>query len=598
LRRATRTRSGLGTGEEDAATRSPGGGIYKSTDGGMTWSLMGLEKTEHIGRIVVHPTNPDVVWVAAIGRDMAENPERGLYKTTDGGRTWQLKKFISDRAGFIDVVIHPHNPDVLFAASWERIRGPYFAVERRPRQRRSGSTTDGGETWTEVTGGGFPATMKGRIGIDIALSDPDIMYALVEAESPDGHDPERLRGCRASKAGGCGLYRSEDGGATWTWMAPQNVRPFYYSQVRVDPSIPTAVYWSSTPVSFSTDGGRTVRRRHSGLHVDHHAMWIDPNDPQRMIVGNDGGIGVSLRPRRQLHLPEHVPDRSVLRRQLRHGDAVQRVCGGLQDNGTWCGPSRKAGAGASPTTTGSRRRRRRLRHRAGSARPGARLLRVAGRQHGPATCRPVRPCGVQKPNCSSGTPHVGGLDRGRAAGPGRGARARSQRRIDEFRRNQARDSADYVMRYNWNTPFFLSPHNPDVFYAGANRVLKSVLARRRPAADLAGPVEAGHGEDPYQHADRRAESRGRDGRGDVRHHRRWPSRRCGRGMLAAGTDDGNVWISDGRRRQLDGPDARSSAGWCRTPATSAASSSRHTTRSRFYVTFDDHRNGDFSRTCS
>ncbi|MGE3618314.1 MAG: WD40/YVTN/BNR-like repeat-containing protein, partial [Gemmatimonadales bacterium] len=156
-----------GTGEEDSRNSiSPGMGIYKSTNGGRTWQLMGLEKTQTIARIVIHPTNPDIVYVAALGAIWNTNPERGVYKTTDGGRTWQLVKFVSDRAGFVDLVMDPRNPEVLFASSWERIRSPYSLQSGGPG---SGlwKTTDGGTTWTEVKGGGFPESMKGRIGLSI-----------------------------------------------------------------------------------------------------------------------------------------------------------------------------------------------------------------------------------------------------------------------------------------------------------------------------------------------------------------------------------------------------------------------------------------------
>src|SRR5678815_1919454 len=152
-----------GTGEDDSRNSvSPGMGIYKSTDGGVTWTAMGLEKTQHIGRIVVHPTDPNIVYVAALGALWTSNPERGLYRTEDGGKTWKLSKFISDKAGFVDVAMDPRNPNVLYAASWERQRGPYFLKSGGPG---SGlwKTTDGGTTWTEIRGGGFPATPKGRI---------------------------------------------------------------------------------------------------------------------------------------------------------------------------------------------------------------------------------------------------------------------------------------------------------------------------------------------------------------------------------------------------------------------------------------------------
>ncbi|MGH7673267.1 MAG: WD40/YVTN/BNR-like repeat-containing protein [Gemmatimonadales bacterium] len=260
-----------GTGEEDSRNSiSPGCGIFKSTDGGLTWNPMGLERTGAIGRVVVHPTNPNIVYVAAVGQIWGANPERGLYKTADGGRTWQLVKFISNKAGFVDIAMDPSNPEVLFAASWERVRGPYFLQSGGPGSALW-KTTDGGRTWSEVKGGGFPATTKGRIGLAFAPSNNRVIYALVEAAPPSGKGD----GCRASAPGGCGLYRSQDGGATWEWMNGNNVRPFYYSQVRVDPKDPSRVYWSSTPVNYSNDGGKTIGNATVGIHVDHHAMWID-----------------------------------------------------------------------------------------------------------------------------------------------------------------------------------------------------------------------------------------------------------------------------------------------------------------------------------
>ena len=199
---------------------------------------MGLEKTGAIGRIIVHPTNPNIVYVAALGQPWSANPERGLYKTTDGGQTWQLIKFVSDRAGFIDVAMDPANPEVLFAASWQRVRGPYFLNSGGPGSALW-KTTDGGKTWTEVHGGGLPETTKGRIGIAIAASDPKVIYLMVEADTtPNAHPtPGKAAQTRPS-----GLYRSADGGATWERMNDHDVRPFYYSQVRVDPKDPNRVY--------------------------------------------------------------------------------------------------------------------------------------------------------------------------------------------------------------------------------------------------------------------------------------------------------------------------------------------------------------------
>jgi len=173
-----------GTGEQNSRYPiEPGGGVFKSTDGGITWKLMGLEKTQHIGRIVVHPTNPNIVYVAALGALWGPNADRGLFKTTDGGNTWSLSKFVSNRAGFVDVAMDPRNPEVLYAASYERRRTPYMLESGGPGSELW-KTTDGGKTWTEIVGNGFPTGVKGRIGLAVAPSAPDLLYALVEAARP------------------------------------------------------------------------------------------------------------------------------------------------------------------------------------------------------------------------------------------------------------------------------------------------------------------------------------------------------------------------------------------------------------------------------
>ncbi|MGH7535060.1 MAG: WD40/YVTN/BNR-like repeat-containing protein, partial [Gemmatimonadales bacterium] len=456
-----------GTGEEDSRNSiSPGGGIYKSTDGGLTWKLMGLEQTGAIGRIVVHPTDPNIVYVAAVGQIWGANPERGLYKTTDGGQTWQLVKFISDRAGFVDVAMDPSNPDVLFAASWERVRGPYFLRSGGPGSALW-KTTDAGRTWTEVRGGGFPETMKGRIGIAIAPSNPRVIYTMVEADTAPNGDKTRPPQTRPS-----GLYRSQDGGATWEKTNGNNVRPFYYSQVRVDPKNPDRVYWSSTPVNFSTDGGKTVGNATVGIHVDHHAMWIDPHDPNHFIVGNDGGVAQTWDQGGNYDFINTIPLGQFY--AVSYGmEFPYRVCGGLQDNNTWCGPSRhrqgdvtnadwvNVGSGdgfftaqdpADPNTiyvesqggnmvrvnlaTGERTSLQRPQWR-----PRYQLYEDSIIIERPDTTRPETPA--------------------------------QRRRISDLRRRASADSVELDLRWNWSTPFFLSPHSPTTFYAGANKVMKS-----------------------------------------------------------------------------------------------------------------------------
>ena len=278
-----------GTGEPNSRNSiEPGAGIYKSTDGGITWTLMGLEKTQHIGRIVVHPRNPNIVYVAALGAAWTTNPERGLYKTDDGGTTWKLVKFISDKAGFIDVALDPSNPDVVWATSWERIRTPVLPQVGRPglgalevdRRRRDVDGDQGQRLARDAEGTHQPRHLPrqpedrlrdGRGGLG---AEPEAL----------GQPPQQLKN---------GLYRSTDGGATWTKMNNTNMRPFYYSQVRVDPRNPDRVYFSSTPMLVSNDGGKTAREAARDVHIDTHALWIDPNDPEHMVIGNDGGMYIT-----------------------------------------------------------------------------------------------------------------------------------------------------------------------------------------------------------------------------------------------------------------------------------------------------------------
>ena len=330
-----------GTGEPNSRNSiEAGGGIYKSADGGITWTLKGLEKTEHIGRIVVHPTNPNIVYVAALGAAWRSNPDRGLYKTTDGGSTWSLIKFISDKAGFIDVAMDPSDANTLYAASWERLRTPY-SLKSGGVGSALWKTTDGGATWAEVKGG-FPAGVKGRIGLAIARSNPRVVYAMVEAAAPQaggGYTPSRTPQDN-------GLWRSTDAGATWTKMSSINVRPFYYSQVRVDPKNENRVYFSSTAVQVSDDGGKTSRNAANDVHVDTHGIWIDPNDPERWVIANDGGIAFTYDRGGNFTQMQNLPIGQFY--EVSYDMAVPyNICGGAQDNGSWCGPSRRRQGGTT-----------------------------------------------------------------------------------------------------------------------------------------------------------------------------------------------------------------------------------------------------------
>jgi photosystem II stability/assembly factor-like uncharacterized protein len=541
-----------GTGEESSRNSiSPGGGIYKSTDGGLTWELKGLEETEIIGRIVVHPTNPDRVWVAAVGKTWASNPERGLYRTDDGGETWQLVKFISDKAGFVEVAIHPRNPDVLFAASWERVRGPYFLQSGGPGSALW-KTTDGGDTWTKVEGGGWPAGLLGRIGLSISLSHPDIVYALVEAENaPDG--------ARQS-----GLYRSDDGGRTWDYRNGNNVRPFYYSQVRVHPTNPDRVYWSSTPVNVSNDGGRTVGTATNRLHVDHHAMWIDPVDPERMIVGNDGGVGVTFDQGGNYIFPNTMPLGQFY--EVSYGMEIPyTVCGGLQDNGTWCGPSRRRQGGITNY-----------------------MWRTVGGGDGFFTLQdPERPEIIYQESQGGNMGRVNTLTGERMAlpRPGRGRGGGGQQA-----EGQAAQQETWL--FNWNTPMVLSPHDRTVLYAAGNRVLKYT--------NMGEAYEVISGDLTYADPEKiristqttggiTRDATGAETFGTIVALAESPLQK---GFLFAGTDDGRTWIS-----RSDGGDWEELTD--RFPGVPAGTYVRRIEPSShdvntFFVAFDGHRNSDFA----
>ncbi|MBF8293558.1 MAG: hypothetical protein HW389_103 [Bacteroidetes bacterium] len=314
----------VGTGEGNARNSvSVGNGIYKSIDGGQTWSHLGLDRTERIHRILLHPGDQNVAYVAAMGQMWGENPERGVYKTTDGGKTWRKVLSVDEKTGCGELVMDPANPNKLIAAMWEYRRWPWFFKSGGPGSGLY-STYDGGETWKRLgSDEGLPKGELGRIGIGIAKSNPDVVYALVEAKRN-------------------ALYRSEDGGRSWKMVNDSrniNGRPFYYADIRVDPQNENRIYSLQTNLSVSTDGGKTFSNITPGnrVHSDHHALWINPLDGSQLIDGNDGGLAISNDRGKTWRFVENLPLGQFYHINV-DMEIPYNIYGGMQDNGSWRGP--------------------------------------------------------------------------------------------------------------------------------------------------------------------------------------------------------------------------------------------------------------------
>ena len=574
-----------GTGEPNSRNSiEPGAGVYKSTDGGTTWSLMGLEKTQHIGRIAIDPRNANVVYVAALGAAWKSNPDRGLYKTTDGGKTWSLSKFISDRAGFIDVVLDPRNPDVIYASSWERYRTPYSLNSGGPGSALWKST-DAGTSWTEIKGNGYPEGTKGRIGLAVAPSNPDVVYALTEAFSAA---PAKVTMGTRPQANG--LYRSADGGKSWTRTSQINVRPFYYSQVIVDPKNPDRVYFSSTQLQVSNDGGKTSTDAAQGVHVDDHGIWIDPNDPERWALATDGGIAITFDKGGNFYYPMNLPLGQFY--EVSYDMSVPyNVCAGAQDNGSWCGPSRK---------------RQALSNNNWITIAGGDGFYTALDPAGDWVWGESQNAGIQARNLKTGqtlrVTKPGWQERYRQwedsvavvrGDPLQPLTTAQSKRIEPLRASQRRDSLALLTRFNWNSPFFLSPHNPQVLYLGGNKVFKSLKrgeemftispdlskqmrARMDTAEKFTGGVTPDiTGAETYGTVVTLAESYVKPG------------------LLIAGTDDGNVWLTHNDGGQWENLSDRFPGLPSKDVYVTRVEPSHFDTLA-FYVAFDNHRWNDFT----
>ena len=348
----------VGAGESNnRQSTSWGGGVYKSTDGGKTFALMGLPQSRHINRIIIHPTNNDVVLVAATGPLFGPGGDRGVYKTVDGGKTWKQVLTLDEDTGANDLAVSLSDPNILYASSYQRRRtaccmnggGPGSALWR---------STDGGDTWTRLSGHGLPSGPLGRIAVDVYRASARIVYALIEGPAPDNGgnageaasdsadrpaaraDSGRRGGARpAPAATPTGIYRSDDGGETWKKVSSVNPRPMYFSQLRIDPTNPERLYLGGVGMHMTVDGGRKFETDAAqAIHDDVHAIWIDPANPNHLLIGNDGGLAVSYDMSRTWTFIPNLPV-GLFYHVGYDMEIPYNVCGGMQDNYNWCGPS-------------------------------------------------------------------------------------------------------------------------------------------------------------------------------------------------------------------------------------------------------------------
>jgi photosystem II stability/assembly factor-like uncharacterized protein len=324
-----------------------GDGVYKSTDGGKTYTNMGLRTSRHIHRIAIDPRHNDTVFVAATGSLWGPGGERGVFKTTDGGKTWKHVLKVDDDTGANDLAMDPSNSQILYASTYQRRRtaccmnggGPGSGIWK---------TTDGGETWTRLKAG-IPEGPLGRIGLDVYRRRPNILYASIEGPAPAGGG----RGAEFGQGGGgggrggggalndqpTGLYRSDDAGATWRKVNNANPRPMYFSKVRIDPNDPEVVYLGGVDLHQTLDGGKTMNTAAaSRIHSDHHAIWVNPVNSDHVLIGNDGGLAVSYDKAKNWQFLPNLP--VGLFYHVSYDMATPfNICGGMQDNYNWCGPS-------------------------------------------------------------------------------------------------------------------------------------------------------------------------------------------------------------------------------------------------------------------
>lgn len=326
----------VGTGEKNSSrSQSWGNGVHKSTNGGRTWKHMGLTDTRSIARIVISPTDVNTVYVAALGHLWGTNAERGVFKTTNGGTTWSKVLFVDDTTGAIDLRMDPSNPEILYAATWHRLRQGGSHMQGTGAGSGIYKTVNGGHTWTKLTDpalhNGLPTADIGRVSISLSDKNPNVVYAMIAVD-------RGITSVSAAPFGG--LFRSDDAGAHWVQVNDLAANPhYYYDEVVIDPTNDKHVYVLASPLFVSRDGGHTFAADSLyNVHVDNHALWIDPADSAHMILGNDGGVYTTFDGGKAWEHAQ-IPVGQFYTVAVDSASKPYRICGGLQDNGVWCGPS-------------------------------------------------------------------------------------------------------------------------------------------------------------------------------------------------------------------------------------------------------------------
>jgi photosystem II stability/assembly factor-like uncharacterized protein len=518
----------VGTGEANLFRASMAGvGVYKSIDGGRTFTHMGLADTQTIGRIIVHPKDPEVVYVAASGHEWTDNEMRGVFKTTNGGRTWSKILYRSPRTGAVDLVMDPSDPETLYASVWQRVRRKWSDPRVEPGYDESGvmRTTDGGRTWSDASAGLPAPEHRGRIGLDVARSNPNVLYALVDNYEParqakEGERDAYGRPVFEPRIKAAEVYRTDDKGKSWRKVSPSDefmlsrhsgTYGWVFGQIRVDPTDENTIYTLGVPLTVSRDGGKTITQIAREIHVDHHGLWIDPADPNVIYSANDGGFYWSADGAKTWAFANRAAGAQLYNVAV-DNSSPPWVYGSIQDHGSFRGRiDLSAGRDRIPAVEWSRA-------------PGG-----EGSHH---AIDPRRPDVVYSHgfygNFTREDQAIPAPQRGRG-----GAEQPPPTKPEGPQRSTPIRPPGENLRAQWMAPIIVSPHDPDTIYAGFQYVFRSTNrgdAWTRISEDLthddpAQMLPRSSSEIPYQTITALAES---------------PKLK---GLLYAGTDDGRLHVT-------------------------------------------------------